>query len=783
MLLIAKKVFIVLALATTTLVVVETSLPSQDRDVTPVENNIVDDLLFESSRYTHPDDLSIVDPDDYVSINRNDQEILENNEYKMYFNEENLGIKVLNKSTNYVWSTAVDNANAGTFTGLLESGIGFEYYSVQQNYNNPKNIGVTDTQFRIETTVEDQTLKVDLTIDGTCGTRLCSRYFDRYLAGEIPLDQMIEEYSYSVLNLGFSFEVTLTDQGIEFFMPVDSIVEGNPEEIVLSSVIVFPGLGATYLDDIPGYMMIPDGAGTLIRYEDNQRRFVSPYESRYYGSDFGLSTRISSLNQYRLSLPIFGAVHGVNQNGFLGMIESGASNARLIAFPNGATNVDYNLIYNKFDFKQTYTQSFTQDRSGGALRVYESQDQDILVRYDFLENEEANYVGMARKYQDVLVEDGIFDELNMGADQIPIHLQYLMADSRSRFIGREIVEMTNLDQLESMYDYFMMQGLEEQRVSLLGWNDGGYSGHLPSDVDFENKLGRNREFEALIEKIEAENELLLVNNYVIGSNNSDGLNYGQDVAEAVDRFKMELTCDTCVYKDTYLLYPEFSKNSAIDALNDYKDLGVEVLFQSLGSMLFTYFDGEIYTRKEAQDIYKEVIEAYQGYGEFLQPNDYAFLGIDAYYDMPLFNNQYAYFDDLVPVLPIVMSGYVEMYSQYMNFNSMGRSQLLRLIDFNIYPSYLLTDQRPSTLAGTDVEYFYTSEFEIWKETILEEYEWINDALSQVQGQQVVSRFVPDQGIVVVEYTNGVEILINYTNEPYLYDGSIIQALNYVVRGA
>ncbi|MDA3932089.1 MAG: DUF5696 domain-containing protein, partial [Tenericutes bacterium] len=723
MLQIAKKILIVLGLVSTTFVIVETSSPNNEVGLSQNTNLLIDDLIYQSSRYSHPDDLTVVNTDDYINITNKDEEILQNDQFILYLNEDNLGIKVLNKQTNYVWNTALDRAQAGTFTGLLESGIGFEYFNVEQNYNNPKNIGISDTEFRVETTIEDQTINFDVNIDGSCQTRDCNRYYPFYLQGLITLEQMIEEYEYSVLDLGFSFEITLTENGIEFYLPVESIYEGNPEQIQLSSIIVFPGMGATYLDDIPGYMMIPDGIGALIRYEDNEGKFVNPYQSRYFGSDYGVGTNVSSLNQYKLSLPIFGAVHGVNQNAFVGMIESGATIARLFAYPNGATNVNYNLIFNKFDLKQTYTQSFTTDRTGGALRVYESKDEDIRIRYDFLTNDQANYVGMAQAYQGTLAENNTIMPMNPQNTQIPLHLQYLMADSKSRFIGREIIEMTNVNDVNRMYDFFMDNNLTNQRVSLLGWNDGGYSGHLPSDVDFENKLGRNRLFLDLINKIEEKNEILLVNNYVIGSNNTYSLNYGRNVAEAIDRFKLGYSCDSCVYEDTYLLYPEFSYDRAMSDLGDYQDVGADVMFQSLGANLFSYFDDEINTRKSALDIYQSIIEAYQDNAQYVQPNAYAFLGMESYYNMPLYNNQYSYFDDLVPVLPIVMSGYVEMFSSYLNFNSLGKAQLLMLIDFNIYPSYLLTEERPSNLAGTDLESFYTSQFDVWNQTIIEEYEW------------------------------------------------------------
>ena len=783
MLQIAKKLLILVGLASVTVLVAHASSDNfTSGNIDIINNPYIDDLKFGSSRYSQPEDNRIVDLDEYIDIKRTDIQVLENNQFIMYLNESTLGIKLLNKETNYVWSTAIDNARAGTFSSLLSSGIGFEYFDVTKNYNNKQNIGIIDTEFTYDMTQVDNTLSFNLSINGLCASRDCKRYYDQYLDGFKTLEEMIENYDYAVLNFGFSFDITLTETGIEFYMPVDSITESNSETLKLSSLIIFPGMGATQMDDIPGYMMIPDGVGALIRYEDNQDKYNAPFQARFYGPDYGTGANQSSLNNYRLSLPIFGAVHGINQNAFLATIESGVTNARLFAYPNGATNIDYNLIFTKFDFYQVYKQSFTTDGSVGAQRLFTTKDQDIKMRLDFLSGEEANYVGLANKYKEILIEDDVLSTFNPSNSEIPIHLQYLMSDSKNRFIGKELIEMTSVEDIQKIYEFFMDSGLINQRVSLLGWNDGGYSGHLPSRVDFENQLGSNNYFEDLIKLIERDNELLLVNNYVIGSNSSDGLNYNRDVAEGINRFKLEYTMENRVYSDTYLLYPEFSYNRSIDDFKDYQDLGVDVLFESLGNILFSYFDDKLYTRGDSLEYYEDIINKYNGLAQYLQPNAYAFKGMSAYYDMPLYNNQYGFFDDLVPILPIVLSGSMEMYSSHLNFNSLGKEELLKLIDFNVYPSYIITDERPSLLSGSDVEYYYSSQFIVWKESIIDEYNWINQALSLVQGQTIVSRTVPELGVVVVEYSNGIEIIINYTQDSIVYEDLTVLALDYGLRG-
>ncbi|QLY39539.1 hypothetical protein HF295_01145 [Hujiaoplasma nucleasis] len=783
MLQIAKKIVIMLALASATVLVVQAASPTYTSSSTDTINNpFTETLKYDSSRYSQPEDMGLVDIDEYVEITRRDEQVLENDQFIMYLNQNSLGIKVLNKSTNYVWSTAIDNASAGTFSALLSSGLGFEYFNLTQNFNNRQNIGLTDTEFTYEMTQVGNKIKFDLSIDGFCATRNCKRYYDQYLAGTKTLEEMIELYDYTQLGIGFSFEITLTETGIEFFMPVDSIVENDPEVIRFSSLIVFPGLGATEMDNIPGYMMIPDGVGALIRYEDNQGKYSSPFQARFYGPDFGASSSGSFLNNYRLSLPIYGAVHGVDQNAFIASIEEGVTNARLFAYPNGATNIDYNLIFTKYDFLQVYKQSFTTDGSVGANRLFETKSEDIKLRVDFLSDSEANYIGMANQYKNILIEDDILSNMQVSKDDIPIHLQYLMSDSKNRFIGKELIEMTSVEDVGSMYQYFMDAGLSNQRVSLLGWNEGGYSGHLPSEVDFEGKLGSNNDFIDLIELIKRDNELLLVNNYVIGSNQSDGLSYNNDVAEGINRFKLEFSMEDRVYSDTYLLYPQFTYERTMNDLNDYKELGVDVLFESMGSMLFSYYDDDLYTRYESLRFYKYIIDQYKGIGQYNQPNSYALKGMQSYYSTPLYNNQYGYYDDLVPILPTVLSGNIEMFSSHLNFNSLGKEELLKLIDFNIYPSFILTKERPSLLKGTDIEYIYSSQFEVWESSIISEYDFINGALSHVQGEMIVSRRVPSLGVVVVEYSNGVEIIINYTQNDIDYEGLTIQSLNYGLRG-
>jgi hypothetical protein len=773
-----KKILILASLSVATFATITVINSEIEGDIE--QPSYIESIKLDSSRYTKPDDLRIVDPEYYVDIKVKDQLIAENENLRLYYNDEIVSFKIENKHNGYVFATHIDRVSAGTYNGLLSGGIGIEYIQVTKGMNIVENVGITDIAFTQETELLENGIKISLDLGGFCSSRTCKRMYEFYLEGVYTLEQMIE-FGFAELNMSFDLIVTLDDDGIKAEIPYDSIKEENKSTILLSSIIMFPGLGATKLDEIPGYMMIPDGAGVLVRYENNEGRFKSPYRAQFYGINYGLLDNYQTITNYILSMPIFGMVHGVNQNGLLGIIESGDYSARLLMFQNGAHNLDYNLIFPKFDIRKTYRQSFTSDGTGGALRVVDTSKADIKILYKVLDEEAANYVGLANKYREYLEDNNTFND-NLTGQDIPIHLNYLMADSKNALFGTKAIEMSNVDDVFVMHQYFLDQGLSSFNTSLMGWNKGGYSGNLPSSISFERSLGTKNNFEELIQFLQESSDVSLVNNYIFAGENADSILDRRDIAKGVNRFRMTLTCSTCVYQDTSLLYPNTSYRLAENHFSNYDKLDVNVLFEMLGNIIFSYYDSGYYIREDGLNIYLEIMKMYEGKADFISPNAYAFAYTSAYMQAPMFNSQLKYFDDLVPILQIVLMGKIPMYSGYLNFNSYGQSFLLQLVDFNVYPAYVLTMNESSLLKNTDIEYIYTSQFDLWKDTIVFEYNYINDALKHVIGESLILREVIEQGVVKNTYSNGVVIYINYTSKTKVIDNITIDPSNYALGG-
>jgi hypothetical protein len=166
---------------------------------------------------------------------------------------------------------------------------------------------------------------------------------------------------------------------------------------------------------------------------------------------------------------------------------------------------------------------------------------------------------------------------------------------------------------------------------------------------------------------------------------------------------------------------------------------------------------------------------------FYTPNDYLFDYLQAYYDMPVTDSGYIYTTETVPFLQIVLAGYVPYYGKALNFSSNLQVDLLRHVDYGVYPSYFLSEGVTAEILNTYMNWIYTSSYGQWGQEIEETYLWLNSLLAPVKGAEIESRERIAPGVVATTYSNGQQIVVNYNNAPFELDGLTIEGLDAVVR--
>ena len=104
-----------------------------------------------------------------------------------------------------------------------------------------------------------------------------------------------------------------------------------------------------------------------------------------------------------------------------------------------------------------------------------------------------------------------------------------------------------------------------------------------------------------------------------------------------------------------------------------------------------------------------------------------------------------------------------LYAPYANQSFYTEMDVLKCIEYNAYPSFLLTGSDSKELSGTPSEEYFSTCFDDWKTTAVSIYQQIHQVLQHVHGQPMIGHQVLQEGVVRVDYTGG-SVYINYTEE-------------------
>lgn len=753
--------------------------------------SFIDNMLLESSRYTQTEDSDLgrlaTYHSKYTLAYTEDQLssmgfslMLEDSSVKVYFEKDSFSAIVINKASGYQWSSRPefqgfsgsreDNTAA---RNLMNSGLWVDY--VISSSVSSSNITTASlytfanckyqTDGSYKDTNPDQTRPYLLTAGSYDETQVVSTV-TAATSGEFTVHL-------DLLAIGASFDVSIAlgDGLLDVSIPNESISESD-SAFQLLGIYIFPYMGASREDKIPGYIVIPDGMGALVRTD---KQYNTYFQSDFYGNDFGYANYTLS----QLSVPIYGIVHEAGGNAWYANILEGSESSTLISRFWGK-NTHYQRIGSRFNVRTIYRKIINQAGDG-----YDAVPDDIIpasykVRYSFLSGSNASYVGMAKNYRNYLLGQAVLTAREKAKESgIPLELSYILDEREPAFIGTARLSMTTPSQVQDAYDYFADNGISNQQLVLMGWSTDGATNRAPYRLNFTKK----NDLKTLVKHVTQDgNAIYLDNDYVVSSDLSKRVSYNSDVARSLSRLKLASTNSQfgSSEADTYILNPSSSLEKAKNDVRQVSGLGVSGLsLDSLGNTLFSYYDNAIYYRSDSIRKYQQIAGLY-GSMALSVPSQYLFAYTDDYLDLPLTNAQFDYYTDLVPLIPIILKGSVSYYTPYLNFNALGIDRLLSMVDFAINPSFILT-QKPSTdMRYTESKGYYTTTLSDFDEEVIQTYDYLNAALKNVAGAAIDNREMLATGFSKVTYSNGVVIYVNYANSAQTNGSVTVSAHDYLV---
>lgn len=671
----------------------------------------------------------------------------ENETFQLYVDASTLAFKLRDKRSGYLWHSGIDETIQGdrlnkSWRAFAQSGISIEYLD-EKAIN--KRISIANAE---------HTLTVTPVAGGASA-----------------------ELTFTEVGISLRVVLLLEAEGVRVEIPSDSIrQEVAPYKLGL--VYIYPFLGATRGSSQPGYMLIPDGTGSIIRFAD-QTKARNMFYGRYYGADLGMSAVMPfdpTLNRPApISYPVFGMVHGEKEHAFIAIVEKGAAYGELQVHP-ASIITNFNFLGNVFIYNESYFQA--TNRSGAGVTAIQAQTNnfDVVVHYRFLTGPAADYVGMARSYQQYLLQTGRLKRMTDPNPNMGIRLEFLGGDKEKVLLWNRFVPMTTIRQMESILDDLQV---DNPQVIYYGWQPMGASTMPPTTLKIDPALGSLGSLRALADKVTGSGgHFSLYLDPLAAIWGESGYSARNDLALAITNVNLE------GYNRSYNYY--FSLNPLQQR---YRSLTRDFAGNWNGGLALDGISSLLYSdfRKSAPLNREDSMQAYQTLLAetpvplgLYRPNDYLWGLAQAYYDMPLGGNGYIYTSESVPFLPVVLAGYIPYYGEALNFSANLQDDLLRHVDFGIYPAYLLTAEPTANMLNTRSTWIYTSSIDQWGEQIKQSYAWMNALLSPVRGQQITARQKLAQGVYATTYANGKTILVNYTPRPFSRGGVTLAARDAVL---
>lgn len=706
-----------------------------------------------TNRYTQPETadgrVQALTTDGYVKM-------LWNDTLEVWFREECSGMRVVDRRSGYVWGSVdgdkVENLNEN-WSSFANSICSIEYFNEK---NAEKRISLNDSGLKKDYQWNEDSMTCDVV-----GKKL---------------------------GLRFSFSMILEEDSLVF--QVNGTVEESKKARIKSLYFV-PMFGSAMGSSVDGYMFVPDGCGALIRYQESAS-YISAFEKKIYGQDMGIDSlnvasdlSASRTNDYlvddkQITFPVYGVVHGSGKNAVMTVVESGEEYASIVATPAGVST-EYNWVTARFDYRQIYTQPSGNGDVGVRVPMTGQNQMIPAIRMTFLTGEEADYAGMANRYRQTLIEDGVLRKERID-EQLPMRLNVIGAEVKKQFLFNRAEAFTTAEEAQEMVNVLADRGVTNVTMVFEGWQAGGLNGNSYGTTSFEKKLGAEKEFRNLKSSLEENNgRMYLQSNPVTATVDQISLIRQASITLSNTYAVFERANVNAMYYQRYVVKQNNVENYLKNLVKKQSDFPLSL--DQYGFRLYAdYTRNKSVTRSEALKNAQMFMEEWQDRTiSLVVPNSYLWSYTDEYFDIPTLNSQYLYETDTVPFLQMVLKGSIDYYAPYANQGAYGESDVLKMIEYGAYPSFLVIAADNYNMKGTTLEDYYSLNFDDWKDVITEVYEKVSAALEMVEGAGIEDHTMLDDGVVRVDYDNGISIYINYGTEAYEADGYVIPAKGYLTE--
>jgi len=587
----------------------------------------------------------------------------------------------------------------------------------------------------------------------------------------------------------------------------------------LSSIVILPYAGAGNVNN-SGYIFIPDGSGTIIRYEDIKGSNFT-LKNSLYGPDYTFHS-ISGKNREVMRMPVFGAVEIVKNQysteelvekvdedgnvtyvkervyhdlkiGYLAVIETGDSLAEITVNSGGTTHM-FASVFTSFNPRPkdsyTLTGGITVSGDKGAMWTVESKRKytgDYRIRY-FVMTDQIDYSEMADLYREYLIQKGFISKLEQDNENLPLYIETLGAiDSIKKVLGFPVKTMVALSSFDDVQNKLLANLIKDNvkniKLKLKGWANDGLVPLVPNGVKIEDVLGGEEGFKKLLE-FAKNNNVTVYPDFDFAFEYKDEYFDGfssKDLAQTIDeRGAYKKAYDPVTQSYQYVGLGVISPNVMARLYNntykDYQKYNVGAIsVSSLGDALASDFNTkDTLHREDSKTLVKKLLDRIKSdNGKVMVSggNAYVLPYVTDILDVPLDDSRYKFSAATIPFMGMVLHGYKEYAGTAINLAGDYQYTLLKSIESGASPYFIIAIDNTAELKSRFEKYlqdYYSVRYNIWYRDMVNTYHVLNETLKDLKYTQIVKHEFVDSSFKVprVTYENGTQIYINYLLNAY-----------------
>jgi hypothetical protein len=573
-------------------------------------------------------------------------------------------------------------------------------------------------------------------------------------------------------------------------VPLQEIEYKSQYPISNLSLLPFFGTGGT---DDEGFLMVPEGGGALINF-NNGKSSQNDYYANMYGWDMALNREAVVHNTRN-----YFNVYGISQedDSFICILEDGAAYASIRADISGRMN-SYNYAYAVYSIalREKYD---VGEIANSSIYVYipELPDGSLVQRYSFVDS--GSYSDMAKDYQAYLT-DKYEGYMAMNDDtEAPVAVEIVGAvDKVKQILGVPVsrpLKLTTFKEAANMITELKSDGLNNMSVKLTGWTNGGIQQKMLSNVKPVSSLGSKKDLQNTVDTAKGLGvDIYLdgVTQYAYDSSLLDGFFVFTDAARFISKEKAELfEYNPISYgkremlDSYYLLHPDIAEEMTANLAAAAAKYGTGISFRETGKDLSAdYYESDIRHRQEVLNQQAGQIRDLVDQGQKLMinmGNDYVAPYCDMITNMELQGSEYTIIDTYVPFYQMALHGYVNYTGEALNLTGETEDELLRSAEYGAGLSFTLMNETAFVLQKTLYTEYYGSDYAAWHDRLVDTYTRYNAELGHTFNQKMTGHEQINAELSCTMYEDGTRVYVNYGYlDQTAEDGTVVPARDYKV---